>query len=132
MVATVDKTSEVIYGACPHDCPDTCSMLVTVEEGRATKVEGNPDHPFTQGTLCGKVSDYLDRVYSQDRLLYPMRRVGPKGSGQFERISWEEALTTITDQFKATIAAYGAEAIMPCSYLGHEGLLNGLTVGDAF
>lgn len=132
MVGTVNKPSDVVYGACPHDCPDTCSMLVTVEEGRATKVEGNPDHPFTQGTLCGKVSDYLDRVYSQDRVLYPMRRVGPKGSGQFERISWEAALTTITEQFKTTLAEYGAEAIMPCSYLGHEGLLNGLTVGDAF
>ncbi|MBT9316860.1 molybdopterin-containing oxidoreductase family protein [Leptothoe spongobia] len=132
MVGTVHKTLEVVHGACPHDCPDTCSMLVTVEDGRATKVEGNPEHPFTQGTLCGKVSDYLDRVYSEDRLLYPMRRVGPKGSGQFERISWDEALTTITEKFKATIAEYGAEAIMPCSYLGHEGLLNGLTVGDAF
>ncbi|MEM9909025.1 MAG: molybdopterin-dependent oxidoreductase, partial [Cyanobacteria bacterium P01_D01_bin.44] len=132
MVGTVSKTPEVVYGACPHDCPDTCSMLVTVEEGRATKVEGNPDHPFTQGTLCGKVSDYLDRVYSSDRVLHPMRRVGPKGSGQFERISWEEALNAIAHQFKTTIDEYGAEAIMPCSYLGHEGLLNGLTVGDAF
>lgn len=132
MVSTVEKTSTVVHGACPHDCPDTCSMLVTVEDGKATKVEGNPDHPFTQGTLCGKVSDYLDRVYSEDRLLYPMRRVGPKGSGQFERISWDEALTIITEKFKATTAEYGAEAIMPCSYLGHEGLLNGLTVGDAF
>lgn len=137
MVSTVEKSPiekapTVVHGACPHDCPDTCSMLVTVEDGRATKVEGNPDHPFTQGTLCGKVSDYLDRVYSEDRLLYPMRRVGPKGSGQFERISWDEALTTITEKFKATTAEYGTEAIMPCSYLGHEGLLNGLTVGDAF
>lgn len=127
---TVEKT--IVYGACPHDCPDTCAMLVTVEAGRAVKVEGNPEHPFTRGTLCGKVSDYLDRVYSPDRILYPMRRVGAKGSGQFERISWDEALDEIRDRFQQIIAEYGAEAIMPCSYLGHEGLLNGLTVGDAF
>lgn len=126
------STKEIVYGACPHDCPDTCSMLVTVENGRATKVSGNPDHPFTRGTLCGKVSDYLDRVYSGDRILYPMRRVGAKGSGQFERISWDAALDEIANRFQQTINEYGAEAIMPCSYLGHEGLLNGLTVGDAF
>jgi len=131
MVSTIGE-KKVVHGACPHDCPDTCAMLVTVEEGRAVKVEGNPDHPFTQGTLCGKVSDYLDRVYSADRILYPMRRVGPKGSGQFERISWEAALDEIHDRFEQIINQYGAEAIMPCSYLGHEGLLNGLTVGDAF
>ncbi len=122
----------VVYGACPHDCPDTCSMLVTVENGQATKVEGNPDHPFTKGTLCGKVSDYLDRVYSPNRILYPMRRVGPKGSGQFEHISWDAALDEIRDRFQQIISEHGAEAIMPCSYLGHEGLLNGLTVGDPF
>ena len=131
MVSTVGE-KKVVHGACPHDCPDTCAMLVTVEEGRAVKVEGNPDHPFTQGTLCGKVSDYLDRVYSADRILYPMRRVGPKGSGQFERISWEAALDEIHDRFEQIINQYGAEAVMPCSYLGHEGLLNGLTVGDPF
>jgi anaerobic selenocysteine-containing dehydrogenase len=130
----VSSTSEktIVLGACPHDCPDTCSMLVTVENGRATKVEGNPDHPFTRGTLCGKVSDYLDRVYSPDRILYPMRRSGPKGSRQFERISWDEALDEISDRFKQIINEHGAEAIMPCSYLGHEGLLNGLNVGDTF
>ncbi len=130
----VSSTSEksVVYGACPHDCPDTCSMLVTVENGRAVKVEGHPDHPYTRGTLCGKVSDYLDRVYSPDRILYPMRRVGQKGSGQFERISWDAALDEIAFRFKQIINDYGSEAIMPSSYLGHEGLLNGLTVGDAF
>ncbi|MBD1927119.1 molybdopterin oxidoreductase family protein [Trichocoleus sp. FACHB-90] len=131
MVSTVGEKT-VVLGACPHDCPDTCAMLITVEDGRATSVSGNPDHPFTRGTLCGKVSDYLDRVYSPDRVLYPMRRVGPKGSGQFERISWDAALDEITSRFQEIIAQYGAEAILPCSYLGHEGLLNGLTVGDAF
>ncbi len=132
MVSKVSKQTKIVRGACPHDCPDTCSMLVTVQDGRAIRVEGNPDHPFTRGTLCGKVSDYLDRVYSEKRVLYPMRRVGAKGSGEFERISWDEAIGEITSRFQQTIAEYGAEAVMPCSYLGHEGLLNGLTVGDAF
>lgn len=132
MVGSHSQQTKVVYGACPHDCPDTCSMLVTVQDGKAIKVEGNRDHPFTRGTLCGKVSDYLDRVYSQQRLLYPMRRVGAKGKGEFERIGWDEALNEITNRFQQTITEYGAEAIMPCSYLGHEGLLNGLTVGDAF
>ncbi|MBW4546935.1 MAG: molybdopterin oxidoreductase family protein [Symplocastrum torsivum CPER-KK1] len=131
MVSSTNEKS-VVYGACPHDCPDTCSMLVTVEKGRAVKVEGHPDHPYTRGTLCGKVSDYLDRVYSPDRILYPMRRVGQKGSGQFEQISWDAALDEIASRFKQIINDYGSEAIMPSSYLGHEGLLNGLTVGDAF
>lgn len=131
MVSTASEKT-VVLGACPHDCPDTCAMLITVENGQATEVRGNPDHPFTRGTLCGKVSDYLDRVYSPDRVLYPMRRVGSKGSGQFERISWDAALDEITTRFQEVIAEYGAEAILPCSYLGHEGLLNGLTVGDAF
>jgi anaerobic selenocysteine-containing dehydrogenase len=124
--------STTVYGACPHDCPDTCSMVVTVENEQAIKVEGNPDHPFTKGTLCGKVNDYLDRVYSPDRLLYPMRRVGAKGSGELERISWATALKEISDRFQQIIQDYGSEAILPCSYLGHEGLLNGLTVGDPF
>lgn len=128
--ATSEKT--VVFGACPHDCPDTCSMLVTVENGKATEVRGNPDHPHTRGTLCGKVSDYLHRTYSPDRVLYPLRRVGPKGSGQFEPISWDTALDEIANRFKKIIAEYGPQAILPCSYLGHEGLLNGLNVGDAF
>lgn len=107
-------------------------MQVTVEEGRAVAIQGNADHPFTQGTLCGKVSDYLDRVYSPKRVLHPLRRRGPKGSHQFERISWEAALDEIASRFQKIIAEDGAEAILPCSYLGHEGLMNGLTVGDAF
>src|SRR5947208_12714509 len=85
----------VVRGACPHDCPDTCAMLVTVEDGRATRVAGDPDHPFTRGFLCTKVNRYVERTYHHERLLYPMRRVGAKGSGQFERISWDEALGTI-------------------------------------
>ena len=132
MVSAATNEPIVVQGACPHDCPDTCSMLITVEAGRATKVQGNPDHPYTQGTLCGKVNDYLDRVYSPERILYPMRRIGRKGSGQFERISWDVALDEITSRFRQVITEYGAQAILPCSYAGHEGLLNGINVGDAF
>jgi len=118
MVSSKGEKS-VVFGACPHDCPDTCSMLVTVEDGRAVEVEGYPDHPYTRGTLCGKVSDYLDRVYSPERILHPMRRIGPKGSGQFERISWDSALDEIANRFRQIVSDYGSETIMPSSYLGH-------------
>jgi len=128
----VNSEPVIVRGACPHDCPDTCSMLITVEAGQATAVQGNPDHPYTKGTLCGKVNDYLDRVYSPQRILYPMRRVGAKGSGEFERISWTAALDEIAYRFNQIIREYGAQAILPCSYAGHEGLLNGINVGDAF
>jgi anaerobic selenocysteine-containing dehydrogenase len=107
-------------------------MITTVQNGQAIDVRGNPDHPFTRGTLCGKVDKFLDRVYSPDRVLYPLRRSGVKGSGQFERISWDEALKEIGDRFQSIIAKYGAEAIMPYCFSGHQGILNGLMVSDAF
>ena len=114
----------VVRGACPHDCPDTCALLTTVENGRAIKVEGAPDHPTTRGTLCTKVARYLERTYSDQRLLYPMRRAGPKGSGRFERITWEEALDTIAARFKAIASSKdGPQAIVPYSYAGTMGLL---------
>ncbi|MET0257759.1 MAG: molybdopterin-dependent oxidoreductase [Methylobacterium sp.] len=119
-----------VIGACPHDCPDTCSMLTTVEDGKAIAVRGNPDHPFTRGRLCVKVNNYQDRVYSEKRLLYPMRRVGPKGSGQFARIGWDEALEEIAARFADIIATDGPQAILPYSYLGTQGIINGLNVGD--
>jgi anaerobic selenocysteine-containing dehydrogenase len=121
-----------VRGACPHDCPDTCAMLVTVENGKATKVRGDPDHPFTQGGLCVKVNDYTNHTYSPNRVLYPLRRVGPKGAGQFERITWDAALDEIAARFQSIIDEYGGQAILPYSYLGTEGILNGLTVGDPF
>ncbi len=114
----------VVRGACPHDCPDTCALLVTVENGRAIKVDGAPDHPSTRGTLCTKVARYLDRTYAPDRVLHPLRRVGPKGSGRFERIAWDEALDTIAARFKAIAASPdGPQAILPYSYAGTMGLL---------
>jgi len=116
---------KVIHAACPHDCPDTCAMLVEVEDGRATRVSGDPDHPPTQGFLCTKVARYLERVYNPDRLLYPMRRIGAKGEGRFERISWDEALDTIARRFRAIAeSSDGPEAILPYSYGGTMGIVN--------
>lgn len=122
----------VVRGACPHDCPDTCAMLISVEGGRATAVRGDPEHPFTRGGLCVKVNNYIDRVYSPERVLYPLRRSGVKGTGEFKRVSWECALDEIARRLKQITAEHGAQAILPYSYLGTEGLLNGLNVGDAF
>ena len=111
---------------CPHDCPDTCSMLVTRDDstGRAVRVQGDPTHPVTRGYLCNKVNHYLDLVYNDNRVLYPHRRVGPRGPGaKFERISWDEALDLVTDNFKKVIAEHGSEAVQPYSYSGTLGML---------
>lgn len=121
-----------VHAACPHDCPDTCAMVVTVADGTATGLRGDPDHPYTRGGLCVKVNNYLDRVYDTGRVLFPLRRTGPKGSGRFERISWDAALDEIASRFRAAAAEHGPETIMPVSYLGTQGILNGLNVGDAF
>ena len=129
---SVTDELRIVRGACAHDCPDTCAMLVTVENGRATKVRGDPDHPFTRGGLCVKVNDYTNHTYSPDRVLHPLRRVGPKGEGRFERITWDQALDEISGRFEQIIDSYGGQAILPYSYLGTEGILNGLTVGDQF
>src|SRR5689334_18835292 len=118
----------VVHAACPHDCPDACGVLITVEDGRATKIQGDPEHPVTRGFLCAKVTKYLDRVYSPDRVLYPMRRVMPKGAhGEdgFRRISWDEAYDEIVRRVKQVSAGFGPEAILPYSYGGNCGVLNG-------
>lgn len=118
--------SAVKHSVCALDCPDTCSLLINVDEqGRGSKLRGNPEHPVTRGFLCGKVAKYLDREYSPDRLLYPQKRVGAKGEGKFERISWDEALDTIASKLTGIAAEFGAEAILPYSYAGTMGLLNG-------
>lgn len=111
-------------GACPHDCPDTCAFITTVEEGKAVSIQGDPSHPITQGFLCIKLNHYLEWVYNPRRVLYPHRRVGPKGSGQFERITWQEALELISSRFREIKARYGPEAIMPYNYSGTLGVLN--------
>lgn len=120
------------FGGCPHDCPDTCAMIYEVEDGRLVEVRGNKEHPMTRGGLCVKLKDYHDHHYNPDRVLYPLRRVGPKGSRQFARIGWDEAIAEIAQRWKDIIARYGSQAIMPYSYLGNEGLVQGLTAGDAF
>src|SRR5512133_2177491 len=113
---------KIVKAACPHDCPDTCGMHISVENGVAVAVAGAKDMPFTEGTLCTKVARYLDRTYSKERVLYPLKRVGAKGEGRFERISWDEALGTIATKFKE-IAAVEPQAILPCSYAGTMGLV---------
>ena len=153
---------QVVHAACPHDCPDACGVLITVEDGRATKIQGDPDHAVTRGFLCAKVAKYLDRVYSPDRVLYPMRRIAAKGpaagkrscaaDGHFgssqrgqpgavvpacddrtwQRIPWDEALEEITSRFRAITAEFGSEAILPYSFGGTLGALNGASMDRRF
>ncbi|MEV4779208.1 molybdopterin-containing oxidoreductase family protein [Burkholderia sp. LMU1-1-1.1] len=124
-------TTTQVRAVCPHDCPDTCALLVTVEDGVATAVKGDPDHPTTAGVLCTKVARYTERTYHAERLLHPLRRVGKKGEGKFERISWDEALAAIAARLKP-IAARAPEAILPYSYCGTMGLLQGESMSSRF
>ncbi|HWI53898.1 MAG TPA: molybdopterin-dependent oxidoreductase [Symbiobacteriaceae bacterium] len=117
-------TERVIRTVCPHDCPDQCSMLATVADGRLVKVAGDPEHGFTRGFLCGKVNKYPERVHSPERLLTPLKRTGPKGSGQFATITWDEALDEIAGQWRTVQAAYGPEALLGYAYSGTMGLVN--------
>ncbi len=135
---------KVVHAACPHDCPDACGVLITVDQatGKAVGLRGDPKHPVTRGFLCAKVAQYLDRVYSPDRVLYPMKRVAPKGSppagsgkgdfSDFARISWDEALETIASRFERIAAEFGGEAILPYSYGGTLGILNGGSMDRRF
>ena len=150
----------VVHAACPHDCPDACGVLITIEDGRAIKIQGDPEHPVTRGFLCAKVAKYLDRVYSPERVLYPMRRVVAKGPAGYagegaratlerscaplgrtnasvptrawERISWDEALDEITHRLRRIIAEYGCESILPYSYGGSLGALNSASMDRRF
>jgi anaerobic selenocysteine-containing dehydrogenase len=127
----------VVHAACPHDCPDACGVLITVENGRATRIQGDPAHPVTRGFLCAKVAKYVERVYSPDRVLFPMRRKcsSSKGSGgldAFERISWDAALEEIATQFKSISADFGSEAILPYSYGGTLGVVQGSAMDHRF
>jgi len=124
-------SSSVVRAACPHDCPDTCAIRVTVHEGRAVKVQGDPDHPPTHGALCTKVSRYPERSYHPERVLQPMRRIGPKGSGRFEPVSWDAVLDDIASRLKA-IAERDPQAIVPYSYAGTMGLLQGESMAARF
>lgn len=121
----------VIRAAYPHDCPDTCAMLVTVENGKAIKVAGDPEHPPTSGALCAKVSRYTERTYHPDRVLTPLKRVGPKGKGSFELISWEQAIAEISARLRG-IAERNPQAIVPYSYAGTMGLVQGESIAARF
>jgi anaerobic selenocysteine-containing dehydrogenase len=135
----------IIKAACPHDCPDACGVLITVQDGRATRIQGDPEHPVTRGFLCAKVAKYLDRVYSPERVLHPMRRIAPKGPDAgggssaavadarvWQRISWDEALDSISSRFLAITQEFGSEAILPYSYGGTLGALNGASMDRRF
>ena len=124
-------TTTTIRATCPHDCPDTCAMLVTVKDGVATEVKGDPDHPNTAGALCTKVSRYVERTYHAERLLYPQKRIGRKGEGKFARISWDEALDIIATKLK-TIADKDPLAILPYSYAGTMGFVQGESMSMRF
>ena len=120
-----------VRGACPHDCPDTCALLTTVQNGRALRVQGNPAHASTGGVLCTKVSRYAERTHHPERILTPLKRVGPKGQGQFQPVSWDEALQDIAARL-GTIAARNPEAILPYSYAGTMGLVQGESMDRRF
>ena len=123
----------IVRAVCPHDCPDTCAMLVTVENGRAVAMAGDPDHPMTRGFLCVKVSRYVERTYHEGRLLYPQIRAGAKGEGKFRRATWDEALELIADKLQTIIeSADGPEAILPYSYAGTMGLIQGEAMDRRF
>lgn len=123
----------VVYGSCPHDCPDCCALETQVDtHGRAISVRGRADHKVTRGWLCAKVNRYLERVYHPERLLYPQRRSGAKGSGQFVRISWDEALAEISERWQTIIAQHGAQCILPYSYAGTLGLVNNAVSDSRF
>ena len=122
-------TRRLVRGVCPHDCPDTCGVITEVEDDRAVAFYADSHNPVTDGWLCAKVRPYLEHVYHPDRLQFPLRRVGSKGGGQWQRITWAEALAEIGARWRAIMAAYGAEAILPYSYSGTLGLVN-MTVAN--
>lgn len=127
------QSLKTIHATCPHDCPDTCSMLVTVKDGKAISLKGNPDHPITKGFLCGKVSRYIERTYHPTRLLHPLKRIGAKGEGRFEKISWQEAIDTVASKLGSIIdSPFGPQSILPYSYAGTMGRLQGSSIDRRF
>jgi anaerobic selenocysteine-containing dehydrogenase len=132
-VAIAELPVRAVRGACPHDCPDTCAWTVSVRDGRAEAIVADPDHPFTRGGLCAKVNHFLeDRTYHPERLLRPMRRTGPKGSGAFEPVGWDEAIDDIAGRLRSVVAESGGESVLPYSYMGTQGLIQGDAVSNPF
>ncbi|WP_420609311.1 molybdopterin-containing oxidoreductase family protein [Candidatus Poriferisodalis sp.] len=128
----MNAATSVVRGACHHDCPDTCAWEVTVRDGVAVNLRGDPSHPFTDGQLCPKVNPFLDRVYHPDRLLRPLRRVGPKGEGRFEPVDWDAAITEIADRIGTAVAQHGGETVLPYSLDGTQGLVQKGVLADRF
>jgi anaerobic selenocysteine-containing dehydrogenase len=125
--------SREVLGTCHHDCPDSCGWVVTVDDGgHATRMRGNPEHPYSRGELCPKVNRFLSRVYSPDRILHPLLRVGPKGSGRFERTTWTDALAVIADRTTAAIERHGAETVLPWWSAGNQSVLANGSLGVRF
>ncbi|MFK9091802.1 molybdopterin-dependent oxidoreductase [Bacillus salipaludis] len=124
MAAFIQEREGVFRAVCPLDCPDQCGLLLHKEDGKIVKVEGDPEHPVTKGHICNKVRNMTERIYDEKRLKYPLKRIGRKGQGQFERISWEEALLTITSRWKELIETDGPESILPYSFYGNMGRLS--------
>jgi anaerobic selenocysteine-containing dehydrogenase len=128
--------THTVNGTCHHDCPDSCGWTVTVDDAgpvpTAVKLRGNPDHPYSYGELCPKVNRFLDRVYAPDRVLTPLRRVGPKGSGEFEQVSWDDALHEIATRLGAILDEHGGEAVLPFSDAGNQSLLATQGISERF
>jgi anaerobic selenocysteine-containing dehydrogenase len=131
-VRTIDGMSTLVHGTCHHDCPDSCGWTVTVDDGRAVKLRGRADHPYSAGELCPKVNRFIDRVYSPDRILHPLRRRGPKGGGTFEPVSWDDAMVEIGDRLHSVIDEHGAEAVLPFSDAGNQSLLSVMGMDGRF
>jgi anaerobic selenocysteine-containing dehydrogenase len=122
-----------VRGVCPHDCPDSCAWIVTVDDdGRAIRMAGDPDHPFTRGFLCTKVARYVERTYHPDRLLYPQIRTGAKGEGKFRRATWDEAIALVAEKLHEVIEKHGPQAVLPFSYAGTMGVVQGEGIATRF
>ncbi|MBW7454445.1 molybdopterin-dependent oxidoreductase, partial [Paenibacillus sepulcri] len=129
----IDQPNGIFPSVCPLDCPDQCGLLVRKESGKIVKIDGDPSHPVTQGAICNKVRNMTERIYDPNRLQHPLLRTGPKGSGQFRRISWEEALETIASRWKTLAASgEGAESILPYSFYGNMGRIGTEGMGRRF
>lgn len=124
------RMKRIVNGACPLDCPDTCAWQIDVEDGRAVRMRGRKDHPYTRGSLCGKVNRYLEAVYAPDRLTVPLRRIGPKGEGRFQEIDWDEAIGLAAAGVRTTIDRHGPEAVLPYYYAGTLGAVQGWSLGQ--
>ncbi|MDF9763572.1 anaerobic selenocysteine-containing dehydrogenase [Peribacillus simplex] len=132
MQSYIDQPDGVFPSVCSLDCPDQCGLLLHKKDGKIIKVLGDPDHPVTKGNICNKVRNMTARLYDPNRLKQPLKRIGPKGEGNFTPISWEEAIDTITSKWKDLIEMHGPESILPYSFYGNHGQPQRRRDGSAF